>query len=223
VAEHNRRRANSLTTLIGERSDTPPEEHKVASARAQGPYKNAPRRASSGEPSYDRQTWRRLVESDADLLQLTSVLADYGQQYVDELAKDYLAVIDKKRLPGIVDSIIRRARGNGIPRSIGGLENDVKSPTLVGESNVAVHEPYHQQRPSIAAEFKFAMKLPTNPPASVVEAAKQETSSATVQGAFPAGPEPSVGGRNTTITSADQDLTDLFSKFAPDSTFLQKN
>src|SRR5882672_7682567 len=108
VAEHNRRRANNLTTFSGERSDTPPREHKVASGRAQGPDKDAPRRARSGGPSYDRQTWRRLVESDADLLQLTSVLADYGQQYTDELAKDYLAVVDKKRLPGIADSIIRR-------------------------------------------------------------------------------------------------------------------
>ncbi|MGN1288722.1 MAG: hypothetical protein ACI4XG_19390 [Bradyrhizobium sp.] len=59
---------------------------------------------------YDRQTWRRLVESDADLAQLAKVLADYGPQYVDELAASYLAAPDKSRLGAIVDGIIARAR-----------------------------------------------------------------------------------------------------------------
>ena len=68
VAEHNRRRATNLTTLSAERSDAPPEEHEVGSAKAQVLYKEAPCRASSREPSYDRQTWQRLLESDADLL-----------------------------------------------------------------------------------------------------------------------------------------------------------
>ncbi|TWB96224.1 hypothetical protein FBZ93_108266 [Bradyrhizobium macuxiense] len=63
---------------------------------------------------YDRQTWRRLVESDADLAQLAKVLADYGPQYVDELAASYLAAPDKGRLAEIVDGIIARAR-DGVP------------------------------------------------------------------------------------------------------------
>lgn len=65
---------------------------------------------------YDRQTWRRLVESDPDLAQLAKVLADYGPQYVDELAASYLAAPDKGRLGAIVDGIIARARdGQPVP------------------------------------------------------------------------------------------------------------
>ncbi|GIQ77629.1 hypothetical protein [Bradyrhizobium sp. RD5-C2] len=59
---------------------------------------------------YDRQAWCRLVESDPDLAQLAKVLADYGPQYVDELAASYLAAPDKSRLGAIVDGIIARAR-----------------------------------------------------------------------------------------------------------------
>lgn len=65
---------------------------------------------------YDREAWRRLVESDPDLAQLANVLADYGPQYVDELAGSYLAAPDKSRLGAIVDGIIARARdGQPVP------------------------------------------------------------------------------------------------------------
>ncbi|OKO67348.1 hypothetical protein AC628_39435, partial [Bradyrhizobium sp. NAS96.2] len=72
-----------------------------------------PRRVAwpdKADAPYDRQTWRRLVESDPDLAQLAKVLADYGPQYVDELAASYLAAPDKSRLGAIVDGIIARAR-----------------------------------------------------------------------------------------------------------------
>ncbi|MGY3440916.1 MULTISPECIES: hypothetical protein [unclassified Bradyrhizobium] len=78
-----------------------------------GPQRQ-PRRVAwpdnKGDAPYDRQTWRRLVESDPDLAQLARVLADYGPQYVDELAASYLAAPDKSRLGAIVDGIIARAR-----------------------------------------------------------------------------------------------------------------
>jgi len=78
-----------------------------------GPQRQ-PRRVAwpdkNGDAPYDRQTWRRLVESDPDLAQLAKVLADYGPQYVDELAASYLAAPDKSRLGAIVDGIIARAR-----------------------------------------------------------------------------------------------------------------
>ena len=64
---------------------------------------------SSGDP-YDKEAWRLLVERDPDLARLVHVLADYGPQYVDELAISYLAVPDKSRLGTIVDGIIARAR-----------------------------------------------------------------------------------------------------------------
>ncbi|MBR0794424.1 hypothetical protein JQ615_03375 [Bradyrhizobium jicamae] len=69
---------------------------------------------SRGEP-YDKEAWRVLIERDPDLAKLTQVLADYGPQYVDELAISYLAVPDKTRLGAIVDGIIARARdGQGV-------------------------------------------------------------------------------------------------------------
>ncbi|MGY3583766.1 hypothetical protein ACVIGB_007174 [Bradyrhizobium sp. USDA 4341] len=78
-----------------------------------GPQRQ-PRRVAwpdkKADAPYDRQAWRRLVESDPDLAQLAKVLADYGPQYVDELAASYLAAPDKSRLGAIVDGIIARAR-----------------------------------------------------------------------------------------------------------------
>ena len=71
---------------------------------------------NAGDTPYDRETWRRLVASDADLAQLANVLADYGPQYVDELAASYLAAPDKGRLADIVDGIVARARdGQPVP------------------------------------------------------------------------------------------------------------
>ncbi|UFX45971.1 hypothetical protein HAP47_0004440 [Bradyrhizobium sp. 41S5] len=81
--------------------------------RDTGPQRQ-PRRVAwpdkNGDAPYDRQAWRRLVESDPDLAQLAKVLADYGPQYVDELAASYLAAPDKSRLGAIVDGIIAHAR-----------------------------------------------------------------------------------------------------------------
>ena len=71
-----------------------------------GPQRQ-PRRVAwpdkKGEAPYDRQAWRRLVESDPDLAQIAKVLSDYGPQYVDELATSYLAAPDKSRLSAIVE------------------------------------------------------------------------------------------------------------------------
>ncbi|MGX1101971.1 MULTISPECIES: hypothetical protein [Bradyrhizobium] len=70
----------------------------------------------NNDAPYDREAWRRLVESDPDLAQIANVLADYGPQYVDELAASYLAAPDKGRLAAIVDGIIARARdGQAVP------------------------------------------------------------------------------------------------------------
>jgi hypothetical protein len=90
VAEQNRRRARSaiaLTSIPGIR----PNEPTVAHEPAPVPTKDVTHRTSLNALSYDREAWRRSVESDYDLLRLASILVDYGEQYVDELAKDYLA------------------------------------------------------------------------------------------------------------------------------------
>ena len=79
------------------------------------PPARQPRRVAwpdkKGGGPYDKEAWRRLVEGDPDLARLAKVLADYGPQYVDELAASYLAAPDKSRLGAIVDGIIARARG----------------------------------------------------------------------------------------------------------------
>src|SRR5262245_9395500 len=78
------------------------------------PPQRKPRRANWDRPPYDKARWQELVDSDPDLAQLASVLADYGPQYVDELATSYMAAPDKSRLGGIVDTIIARARGEAL-------------------------------------------------------------------------------------------------------------
>ncbi|MGY4575457.1 hypothetical protein [Bradyrhizobium sp. USDA 3256] len=94
----------------------PPTRDPIA---GQDTGQRQPRRVAwpdqKGDAAYDRETydgeaWRRLVESDPDLAQIANVLADYGPQYVDELAVSYLAAPDKGRLGAIVDGIIARAR-----------------------------------------------------------------------------------------------------------------
>ncbi|WP_375785595.1 hypothetical protein ACE10Z_40055 [Bradyrhizobium sp. Pha-3] len=89
------------------------QENGQENGQDTGPQRQ-PRRVAwpdkKADAPYDRQAWRRLVESDLDLAQLAQVLADYGPQYVDELAASYLAAPDKSRLGAIVDGIIARAR-----------------------------------------------------------------------------------------------------------------
>ena len=103
--------------------------------RDQSSITKPPKPTSPPPPSYDQEAWRRLVESDVDLARVTAVLADYGQQYVDELAAEYLAEIDKERLPAIVDGIVGRASKSVAPHDNGGPADDARPPNPVGSSN----------------------------------------------------------------------------------------
>ncbi len=112
-ADRPRRHATTVYTAGGRRRAA------AAGLRARSPARTAHHRGCPagchgppppGDAPYDREEWRRLVESDSDLAQIANVLADYGPQYVDELAASYLAVPDKSRLGAIVDGIIARAR-----------------------------------------------------------------------------------------------------------------
>jgi NADPH:quinone reductase-like Zn-dependent oxidoreductase len=82
----------------------------------------------SPQERFDRQAWSELVESDPDLSRVASVLADYGKQYVDELAEEYQATLDTQRLPETVDGIIRGARKNASPPGISESENRATDP-----------------------------------------------------------------------------------------------
>lgn len=99
----------TLDPVTGKDAGPPRQPRQAAS-----PDKTWPDEKSGA--AYDEKAWRGLVETDPDLAQLANVLADYGPQYVDELATSYLAAPDKSRLGAIVDGIIARARdGQPVP------------------------------------------------------------------------------------------------------------
>jgi hypothetical protein len=166
--------------------------------------------------SYDREAWQRLVESDADLARVASVLADYGHQYVDELAKEYLAVIDKTRLPEIVEGIIGRAGKGVAPRGNRRLMTDASPPGPVAGSNAAAPRPDRQPRPLPMAKVKASETSPDPAPQSV-EPAIQEIVGAPVPPPIAVEPPQSVEDRNKTIISADEELTAMLGRLAPDA------
>jgi hypothetical protein len=57
----------------------------------------------------DGENWQSVVENDPDISRLLAVLAPYGQQYVDELARAYLVLDNKEYLPMIIDKIVKSA------------------------------------------------------------------------------------------------------------------
>jgi hypothetical protein len=171
-------------------------------------------------PSYDQLAWQRLVESDVDLARVSSVLADYGEQYVDALAKEYLAVVDKARLPEIVDGIIARASRSVAPRGNRRLLDDARPPKRVAESSAAAPRPDRQPRPlpetKIEAKLKVSETLPDSV-SSPVEPAKQETVDAPVQPPIAVEPALDAGDRNKTIISADEELTAMLGRLSSDA------
>ena len=215
VAEDNRRRA-SRPIVKGARVDKP----AAAPPPAPEPvvHREAPTGLSPPPRSYDRQAWRRLVESDADLAGVASVLADYGQQYVDELAKEYLADADKARLPDIVDGIIARA-GKGAAPHVSARPGsarpavDARSPGPVAGSNAAAARPDRQPRPLPEAKLELSEKLPVSSP---VEPPQQETVGMP-QPPIALEPAPSAEDRSQTIISADEELTAMLGKLSPDA------
>jgi hypothetical protein len=165
---------------------------------------------------YDREAWRRIVEGDADLARVVSVLADYGDQYVDELAKEYLAVGDKRRLPEIVDGIIGRA---GVaPHSNAKLASEVKPANPVRRSNLMDRPP----RSLPPAKSKVAETVPDAVPRPV-EPVKQETISAPLPPPMALEPERVAEDRNKTIISADEELTAMLGRLFPATATPGKN
>ena len=105
VDEQKRKRRNKQTSghivqsdALGQHTESPEAVSIIGGSmvRQGGP---------SAQP-YDLEAWRRLVESDPDLARLSSLLAEHGQQYLDELARRYLAAADKRSLAAIVEEIV---------------------------------------------------------------------------------------------------------------------
>ena len=85
----------------------------------------------TGLYSYDRQKWRALVSSDADISRLAKALQPYGQKYVDEFAAAYLALNDKDYLPMILRQIIASARRDAGQNIAGDFPDENTNPDAV--------------------------------------------------------------------------------------------
>ena len=215
VAENNRKRA-SHPGVKGARVEPMVAPPPMAAPPLPEPVVRREPAMEMSPPSYDRQEWQRLVESDADLARVASVLADYGQQYVDELAQEYLALHDKTRLPEIVDGIIGRATKSVAPRGSRRLLDDSRPPQPVAKSNVASPRPERQPRPLPEPKSKISEPLPAPEPAPV-EPAKQEIAVAPVQPPAAVEPAADAADRSKTIVSADEELTAMLGRLAPDA------
>ena len=228
VAENNRKRAGNAA-IEDAPTDVPADEPLAALPPVPEPVQivEAPRaRSSSSLPydrqaydrqAYDRQAWRRLVESDVDLSRVSSVLADYGQPYVDEHARDYLAAADKNRLPEIVEGIIAKASTRVAPRGSGRRAREIKPPDRVSGANIPAPRLERRPRPIAAARPKLAEALPANSAPPPVELLKRETVEDTVPAPVAVELPKPAAARNETIISADEELTAMLGKLSPDS------
>jgi len=237
VAEQNRRRAEAVLVAGSESFDVPleavttprTEEPVVQRAIAPAPARRVTRLFNTDRSPYDKQTWRRLVESDPDLAQLTAILSDFGQQYVDELATSYLADPDKSRLGAIVDGIIAKAGGaNPLPAADPPEDSKPAMASRPAVASTPAIAPTRDTEISSARSGSSFSPSPTMPPATEVEAPPSAT--VVAASASPASDPPPVDPprldrerRDIPITAVDDDLTDMIKKFAPDSNFLRKN
>jgi len=114
IAERKRRKAKSAA-WSSDQSEPQAEQAQIPEATwAVVPPETeedagAGRENVTGLHSYDRQEWRALLSSDADISRLAKVLESYGQKYVDEFAAAYLALNDKDYLPAILRNIVASA------------------------------------------------------------------------------------------------------------------
>jgi len=219
VAENNRKRASRLV-LKGARVDKPAAPPIPEPEPAPVVLHEPPMGMSTPAPSYDREAWQRLVDSDPDLAAVAAVLADYGHQYVDELAREYMAAGDKTRLAEIVDGIIGRAGTNVSPRGNRRLMSDTRSPNAA--PSAAAPRPDRQPRPLPVTELKVSETLP-DPAPQPVEPAAQEVADAPLPPPIVVEPAPSQADRNKTIVSADEELTAMLGRLAPDAATPNKN
>jgi hypothetical protein len=62
--------------------------------------------------------WEALIRSDQDLSRVVTNLTPFGQKYVEQLAKAYVAFDDKAFLPRILNMVIASARKDADLRSV---------------------------------------------------------------------------------------------------------
>jgi hypothetical protein len=250
LAEQSRRRARiapAPAAAAAATSGTPAAEFAMPRAAEAVVFREPRRipapeiaqRAAADKSSYDKEAWGRLVEGDSDLTQLAAVLADYGQQYVDEFASSYLEAPDKSRIAAIVDGIVARARRPEPAQPVAASEpdlppaapmpepevarprNDPKRTRFVSSAPVAVSGP-PAHAPKSAVEPPAKSELSSNEVAPIVPAQVGRKEEVTREQAPPVSPIPDRELRNAPVISVDDDLMEMIKKFAPDSTFLRR-
>ena len=275
VAEQNRRRAKLaaaavvpdsvgvyLETMKPPRAEQPVVLRDVAPTPepeplpAPAPARRVARRAVADTSPYDRAAWRRLVESDSQISQLAAVLADFGQNYVDEFATSYLADPDKSRLGAIMDGIIAKASASNRPQAAAPTVES--KPAIVSRPEPEVADTDHEfdfdlfadpaptppppaSKPSIVArpepepprsgdEFNFdLLPAPTRPlpetEDALIAAMAALTAAPVASAKAPVPVDPPKLHREPDaipLPAADDDLSEMIKKFAPDSSFLRK-
>ncbi|MFG1225279.1 YrzE family protein [Xanthobacter wiegelii] len=78
--------------------------------------KNKAAQAALPAGAYDAARWNTLVSYDPELKAAADRLAPYGQSYVDQLARDFLALGDKAYLARIADQIEQAAKNEAAQR-----------------------------------------------------------------------------------------------------------
>jgi hypothetical protein len=248
LAEQSRRRAGiAPAPAAAATSGTPTAELAMPRAAEAAVFREPRRipapeiaqRTAADKSSYDKEAWGRLVEGDSDLAQLATVLADYGQQYVDEFASSYLEAPDKSRIASIVDGIVARARRPEPAQPVAASEpyrppaapmpepevarprSDPKHTRFVSSAPEAVSGP-PAPAPKSAVEPPAKAEMSSNEVAPIVPAQVPRKEEVTREQAPPVSPIPDQERGNAPIISVDDDLTELIEKFAPDSTFLRR-
>jgi hypothetical protein len=217
VGERKRRKAEKAAAVAVAGLDARPEPaapvavaaptHAEDVALAPQPPPVAEAEPHADTSAYDREAWRRLVESDPDLAQLAAVLSDYGQHHVDEFASSYLARPDKGRLGTIVNEIIAKAaRTQSAP---------VAAPSEVHRPSIEAN-----QQPA-SPDARPVAKIHA-PKVAVVPPAERSATSPRIQSASAIRLEPTPEHENETITPAEDDFSELIRKFANDASFLRK-
>ncbi|WP_375311199.1 hypothetical protein WHZ77_29660 [Bradyrhizobium sp. A5] len=72
-----------------------------------------------------KEGWELLLKSDSELASVAAVLSRFGSQYVDQLARVYMAINRRELLPAILELIVSAARHDAIQSEAAKLPTQV--------------------------------------------------------------------------------------------------
>lgn len=132
----------------GRRTETPPESgvpHEIKTdpiAPTVPPLPDAKVPSDREYASQIREQWRLRAQADSEIARVEKVLAKFGSQYVDQLAKVYLIFDRRALLPEILNLIIASAKEDApsvskvspVTPSVALAESEVASGQIVSSS-----------------------------------------------------------------------------------------